>query len=250
MKRVTFKAKNQNVVGSLHSPEAPTTSAIILIHGFRGNKDEHGKFIMAAENFCKAGFSVLRFDCRGSGESNGKFKDMTILTEVEDTIAAIDFVKMEVGAKKVGILGLSLGGEIAILTALEKEVDALVLWAPVTSSKKWKSKFTDDNLKELKERGFVETQSTQTRKIWKVGKGFVETAIGTKIENELEKIDCPTLIVHGDADKAVPLSHSQDAISKIKVEKRLEIIEGETHYFQNCLDDTIGFSLDWFKTYL
>ena len=249
MKKVSFFVKNQRVAGILHLPLTKKSSGIVMIHGFKGDKDEHGRFVEAARRFCEEGFYVLRFDCRGTGESDGKFEDMTIDSEVEDLMNAINFLRKQ-NVNKIGVLGLSLGGEIAILTATKSDIEALVLWAPVTSSSIWKRGFSEKQVQELRSKGTTIVYSRKTGKPWVIGYGFFESAIHTKVEDALTKIKCPTLIIHGDKDTTVPLECSQLAIKKIKAVKELRVITGANHGFYEHLNEIINLSVEWFKKYL
>jgi predicted alpha/beta-fold hydrolase len=44
---------------------------VLLCHGIRGKKDERGSFITLAKEIQKQGYSTVRIDFRGHGESNG-----------------------------------------------------------------------------------------------------------------------------------------------------------------------------------
>jgi alpha-beta hydrolase superfamily lysophospholipase len=88
---------------------------ILLLHGYSACKDDmlsHAAFLHAA------GFSLLLLDLRACGESEG-----TVVTlggrERDDVEAAIAYLqtRADVDAAHLGILGLSLGGALAILAA-------------------------------------------------------------------------------------------------------------------------------------
>ncbi len=243
--------KGQKLCGILCLPETDKPPVIIMIHGLTGDKDEHGRFSKAAERFCQEGFCVLRFDCRGTGESDGKFEDMTIETEVEDLLAAIDYIETRnISKERVGVLGMSLGGEIAILGALKRDVKTLVLWAPVTSSERSKERFSEDEKKKFETEGKTIIRSSATGRPWLVGRGFYDSSISVKVEEEVKKLRCPVLIIHGDKDSTVPLEHSKQAFEDLNVEKRLEVIEGADHGFYNDVDKIVELSLNWFKKHM
>ncbi len=89
IKPVTFKNEEQKLVGILHVPigmkRGEKASGIAMFHGFTGNRTEaHRLFIHVARALSDSGFVVLRFDFRGSGDSDGEFDDMTVPGEVSD----------------------------------------------------------------------------------------------------------------------------------------------------------------------
>jgi acetyl esterase/lipase len=70
--------------------------------------------------------------------------------------------------------------------------------------------------------------------------------------NHVTKDDAPTLIIHGDADKLVPLQQSEMIIERLKAEgvpAKLIVKQGAGHGWISIVDDfkTIG---EWFDEYL
>lgn len=88
---------------------------IVFLHGFRsgmtGDKAA-GLAAFAAER----GNAMLRFDYSGHGASGGSFLDGTIGAWAADALAAID----QLTAGEIVLVGSSMGGWIALLTALAR----------------------------------------------------------------------------------------------------------------------------------
>src|SRR5579863_7078284 len=91
---VVFTNKGQQLVGMVHVPEkVRPLPAVVLYHGFTGNHlESHLLFVKTARALAKAGIGSLRFDFRGSGNSEGKFSDMTVSGEIDDAMVALDFL--------------------------------------------------------------------------------------------------------------------------------------------------------------
>ncbi len=85
-------------------------SVVIALHGFESFKDSP-KYVNMAEEFSNSGFSFIRFDFRGCGETPGDKYDLE--GRIKDTIAVYQWVKKSFD--KVYFVGSSLGGTIAIL---------------------------------------------------------------------------------------------------------------------------------------
>lgn len=89
-------------------------------------------FTTFARELARRGSWVLRFDYRGEGDSDGHFEDASLETRVEDVRAAISELRRRAGVERVGLLGLRLGGTLALLAGAERgEVEDLILWAPI-----------------------------------------------------------------------------------------------------------------------
>lgn len=107
---------------------------ILLIHGFVGTKIEpHRMYPKLSKMLSKLGFTVLRFDFVGSGDSDGNFEYMTISGELEDSINVVEYCRENFPLKKLYILGYSMGGCVAACLATRVENEGLVLWAPVSN---------------------------------------------------------------------------------------------------------------------
>lgn len=111
--------------------------AVILISG-SGAQDRnseilgHQPFLVIADFLTRKGVAVLRYDDRGTADSQGDFGGATSKDFAKDAKAAIQFLisRPEVDSKKIGIIGHSEGGMIAPMLAKESTISFLVLIAP------------------------------------------------------------------------------------------------------------------------
>lgn len=90
------------------APEARTT--IILLHGISGCK-EH--FLPLARKFADRGINTVLLDLRAHGESGGEFCTFGYY-EKHDVSALLDTLLARHPGQRIGILGNSLGGAIAL----------------------------------------------------------------------------------------------------------------------------------------
>jgi len=93
----------------------------------------HRAFRHLAEALSSAGFSVLRFDFDGTGDSAGDERDPDrVATWRQDVGRAIEELRARSGVARVALVGVKLGGTVAALAASDLGgVDALVLWGVV-----------------------------------------------------------------------------------------------------------------------
>jgi len=250
---VTFNSKGQQIIGMLHIPDKSTQALIILAHGFTGNKNGPDNiFIKTASKLCDNGFAVLRFDFRGSGESNGEFVDMTINGEVSDLKKVIQWIEKQ-GYEKIGLIGESMGGAVSIL-GYNNKIKCLVLWYPaIYLNKTIGFKFLDENKEKIKKEGLI-VEKRDGRQ-YKVGWGFYQERSTIEVASHIKNITCPLLIITGDKDTSVPHDQSEKAIKIANEPKKLEIIEGADHCFrgfdrEKWQDKAINLTIDWFNKWL
>lgn len=101
---------------------------VVLVHGFKSSRVE---MLDWASFLDRGGYSVLLYDGRGCGSSEGTFG--VGATEYQDIIAAIDLIQSHkaAGSDRIAVLGISLGAGDAILAAAQDQrIRAVVADSP------------------------------------------------------------------------------------------------------------------------
>ena len=119
---VAFPARDGLVLRGWWIPAPGADRAIISLHGQGGSMDPDLQYL---PDWHVAGFHVLMFDFRAHGRSPGQVSTVGYL-ERQDAQGAVDFVRAR-GIERIGFLGFSMGGMVAMLSApLCPEVGAVV----------------------------------------------------------------------------------------------------------------------------
>ena len=136
---VTFSNGNATLAGTLVLPEGYSrkTPVLIMVTGSgQENRDEevfeHKPFAVIADAFARKGIATLRFDDRGVGGSTGDVANATTEDFKDDALAGIKLLRERFD--KVGVIGHSEGGTIALMLAAEKEADFIVSLAGMAVS--------------------------------------------------------------------------------------------------------------------
>ena len=131
---------------------------VVFLPGYRSDMAGEKATMLAA--FCAArGQAMLRFDYSGHGASDGAFEDGTIGAWAADALAAIDALS----EGKLVLVGSSMGGWIALLTAIARpaRIAGLVGIAAApdfTETLMWESMMPAERAR-LSEDGFIEAPS-------------------------------------------------------------------------------------------
>jgi hypothetical protein len=229
---IWFTVGGQTIHGMLHLPKARPAPAVALLHGFTGQRMEAGfVFVRMARLLCDAGIAALRFDFRGSGESEGDFAEMTIEREVEDARAALRWLRArpDVDARRVGLLGVSLGSAVAMLTAGEEPgLRALCLWSTLARPRhRFALPAEPEQRAALKAHGFIDYNSAG----FPVGRAFYESAARVDPVAAMARYRGPLLCVHGDRDY-LPVEEPQLVIDRTAAgSKSLHVVPDGEHVF-------------------
>jgi uncharacterized protein len=108
-------------------------STIILLHGYGANRLA---MLAHAQMLARNDYGVLLYDQRASGESEGRVRSWG-WADIEDVNAAVAYVQQQhdVHPDRIGILGCSIGGQIAIQAgARQPELSVVIADAPTYSS--------------------------------------------------------------------------------------------------------------------
>ncbi|MEM1260943.1 MAG: alpha/beta fold hydrolase [Pseudomonadota bacterium] len=106
---------------------------VLLIHGHGGTRHEAGGFTQVAQRLADNGIASIRMDFPGCGESTESWINNNLTNMLTDVRAAEAFAiaRGNIDTDRIGLLGFSMGGRIALLLAdRQSRYPALALWAP------------------------------------------------------------------------------------------------------------------------
>jgi len=113
--KLNFPGSQGQLAGLLEQQNQPSKGMVLFAHCFTCGKD-----FIAASHINKAlvemGFAVFRFDFTGLGNSDGDFANTNFSSNVEDLVAAADFLQANYQAPSI-LIGHSLGGAAVLKAA-------------------------------------------------------------------------------------------------------------------------------------
>ena len=118
---VSFKSTDGLTLGGWWIPAEGSHKAVISLHGQGGSMDPD---LHNAPPLHAAGFNLLMFDFRAHGRSAGKMSTIGYLERM-DLLGAVEFLRQK-GMTRIGVIGFSMGGIVAMLTTPEcSAIDAV-----------------------------------------------------------------------------------------------------------------------------
>lgn len=233
---VECKSRGLTLRGMLHIPDqhAGKIPFVILFHGFCDDRNEIN-FVHTelSRRLCEKGIGSVRFDFAGSGESDGRFEDMTVSGEVADGLAILDYVKALdfVDKERIALHGLSMGGCVASIVAGERNSDicALSLWCPapdVVYNMKSKTLCGTD-VSRIEEQGCADYEGL------KVGLGFYQDALALDPYAIAAKFTKRVNLVHGDEDVTASIKCSERYKEIYGDRAEFLVVHGAEHRFKS-----------------
>ena len=228
----------------LEEPEGPANGALVIqLHGFTSAKDRPHN-LQAAKAMRDAGFSTLRFDLYGHGESGGEFRKHTLLKWISNTMAVIDYAR-ERKYTELYLAGHSQGGLVAALVAgMEADrIRGLILRAPAFMIPQGAREGN------LLGKSFDPEHIPDTLPVIKgleLDGNYLRTAQMIRAEDAADRYPGPVLILHGDEDDTVPAEDSERIARRYR-NCRMEILKGETHHFDRYPEQMQKLIREWLQ---
>jgi pimeloyl-ACP methyl ester carboxylesterase len=232
-------------------PDGRTDRIAVLCHGFLSGKNSSTNKTLT-RMLTERGIATFRFDFFGHAESDGPFEEITTTLAIQQTVAALDLVIAR-GYGRIGLVGSSFGGLVAILTAARRsDIACLALKCPVVD-------FAEELRLTLGSDELPRWQTTDTIPNIMGGPDrvrlryhFYEDSLRQIAYGPAEQITVPTLIVQGEKDECVPLHQSRRLHDALRGSKKLILLPDADHQFTRGEDFhqmTTAIS-DWLVTHL
>ena len=120
------------MIGSLHHPGSATQAGLVVCPPILA--DFYGRYrheVILGRALAARGTAVLRFQYRGTGNSDGDEAQTTFDSMVADALETAEALREWTGVRDVSFLGTRIGGLIAARAATADAARTLVLWEPI-----------------------------------------------------------------------------------------------------------------------
>ncbi|MBO4813814.1 MAG: alpha/beta fold hydrolase [Muribaculaceae bacterium] len=276
---VTFSHDGVTLAGTLTKPtEGAKHPAVVLVTG-SGPQDRnetimrHKPFLVIADYLTRQGIAVLRYDDRGVGRSSIATGFETTLDLAQDAMAAVRYLRGrdDIDASKVGIIGHSEGGLIAMINAAEYPKEVSFIASLAGPAIKGKDMMIAQNLMIMESQGMVPTEQMK-EEITSIFIAIDESKDVASLRAELQsmlgsnpqysrqipaltspayvamikmdptpylkKIKCPVLALNGGWDSQVAATENLAAIKQHVKRAEVKQYERLNHLFQTCENRT------------
>ncbi len=233
-------ASKRESLYDLRVPNDWNSKLIIFIHGFNGFKD-WGCWNLVEKFFVDQHYGFLKYNVSHNGcstESPEDFVDLeayghnTYMKEINDLESILSIVKGQFEVlPEIYLIGHSRGGGIALLQSHQDDILKICSWAGISNIERRFPKGSDlDQWQQDGVRYYHNGRTGQKMPLYfDVFEDFTANRKRLNIEYHCRTSNKPTLVVHGDQDKAVSISEGEEIASWLNTE--LKIIRNTEHTF-------------------
>ncbi len=223
-KKLEFESNGVTLSGALETPESEVRCYALFAHCFTCGKD-----VAAASRIARAltrdGIAVLRFDFTGLGNSDGDFANTNFSSNLQDLLAASDFLRREFEAPSL-LIGHSLGGAAVLAMA----ADVPEVKAVVTIGSPYRAEHVVHNfaasLDDIRERGEAEVALAGRK--FKIRKQFIDD-LENHETNDVGKLRKALLVMHSPVDDTVNISEAEKIYIAAKHPKSFVSLDDADH---------------------
>jgi len=186
-----------------------------------------------SRSLTSAGFGVLRFDFTGLGESDGDFADTNFSGNVEDLIAAANYLEKNYQAPAL-LVGHSLGGAAVIFAAAQLDSVSAVATIGAPSNPKHVQHLLRSSIEEIKQSGKA-TVNLGGRD-FTIKKHFLEDLNAHSMQDTVKSMDKALLVMHSPQDFTVDIKNAEEIYVAAHHPKSFVSLDGADHLLLNKAD--------------
>ncbi|WP_048000580.1 alpha/beta fold hydrolase [Lactiplantibacillus herbarum] len=230
---LVIKRDGLDLQARLEEPAVVGSTLAILMHGFTADMgyDETRIIPRLAAALLEHGVATLRFDFNGHGRSAGRFQDMTVLNEIADAKAVLDYA-LTLNYQRIILIGHSQGGVVASMLAgyYPEQIAQLILLAPAAT------------LKSDAQKGVLQGSTYDPKHVpaelslvngLMVGGFYLRTAQTLPIYEIAQQYTGPVELIHGTADTVVD-PQASERYHEIYQNSHLHRLAGADHSFMGA----------------
>jgi len=245
--KLNFPGSQGSLAGLLERRNENSKALVLFAHCFTC-----GKNFVAASHISKAlvdmGFAVFRFDFTGLGNSDGDFANTNFSSNIEDLVAAAEFLKSNFQAPSI-LIGHSLGGAAVLKAAAQiPDAKAVVTIAAPADASHIKNILKCD-LEAINQQG--EAEVNLGGRSFKIKKQFIDDLNQHDISH-IRHLKKALLVMHSPVDDIVSINEAENIYVAAKHPKSFISLDHASHLLTNKKDAAYAAHLiaAWSEKYL
>ncbi len=215
----------QLLAARLELPAGPVKAYALFAHCFTCTKDVFAA-ARIADGLAAHGIAVLRFDFTGLGASEGDFANTNFSSNVEDLVAAADYMRDKLGAPAL-MIGHSLGGAAVLAAAGQVASLKAVVTIGAPSDPSHVTRLFDGQIDDIHADGQAQVQLAG--RVFTIKRQFLLDAAEQNLNEKTARLHRPLLVMHAPMDHTVDISNALHIFKAAKHPKSFISLDGADH---------------------
>lgn len=213
------------LAGRLELPPDEPRAFALFAHCFTCGKD-----VAAASRISRAlaakGFGILRFDFTGLGNSGGDFANSNFSSNVDDLVAAAQWLAREHAAPKL-LVGHSLGGAAVLIAAARLDPVEAIVTIGAPSHPEHVMHLLEGSIDSIRAAGSA-TISLAGRS-FTIQSQFLDDLEGQDVRGTLAQLSKGVLLLHSPQDEVVDIDHARRLYASLQHPKSFVSLPDADH---------------------
>ena len=233
--KITFRgAFGDDLAAYVDRPDGKVRTFVLFAHCFTCSKNlKPVKQISRTLN--QRNIGVFRFDFTGLGESEGDFADTNFSSNIEDLVAAAEFMSDHFREPEI-LVGHSLGGAAVLQAARRIKNSKAVATIGAPSNPGHVKKNFAANLDEIEETG--EATVTLAGRDFKIKKQFLDDLEASRMDEHVGNLRRALMIFHSPVDQTVGIDNAAHLYKMAKHPKSFVSLDDADHLLMDKKDST------------
>lgn len=235
LEKFDFRNKDgKSLSAKIDFPDGKPKAFALFAHCFTCDKN-YTAIATISKAMTSRGFAVMRFDFTGLGESEGDFAETHFSSNVDDLIAAAEFLETKYSAPAL-LVGHSLGGAAAAFAAGRlPSIKAVALIASPSSLDHLKNILLD-KAERIVEQGYA-TVNIGGRN-FTIKKSLIDDLEKNNLQKALSEMGKALIILHSADDRITPIKAATEIYMSAKRPKSFVSLDGADHLLSDRNDST------------
>ncbi|MES2216427.1 MAG: alpha/beta hydrolase [Patescibacteria group bacterium] len=229
---------SKNIVAVIHYPQNDLSRLAIFCPGNLDSKD-YDHLVKLSETFSEKGYTAVRFDPIGTGESDGADSDYLVSEYLNNVRSVIEYMLSLKPFGEILLGGHSRGAAVSIMYAAQdpriSKVVAIMPPSPISDEELKEKKYT-----EWKKNGFNlsvrDVPDSTLKREYRLPYTHLVDRMKFDVIGEVQKVHVPIIFIAGELDTETLPEDIKDIFNKANEPKKYILLDGIGHGYRRNSD--------------